>query len=53
MNNEFKGTLDYIFTSNHWNVKDVKSIKNGGPYPDEDEPSDHVMISADLQLVRR
>ena len=35
-------------------MMDIKRIpKDGGPYPDENEPSDYLMISADLQLVRQ
>ncbi len=40
-----------------WEVYDVKKLpgiaESGGPFPNEVEPSDHVLISADLQLVSR
>ena len=62
--NEFIGTLDYVFISKNnnnnaakkdWNILQVKpTLKSDeeGPYPNNDEPSDHIMISADLQLLR-
>jgi 2',5'-phosphodiesterase len=52
----FIETLDYIFVSPEWKVKNVKSIKSrveaGGPFPnlDRNEPSDHVLIAAELEL---
>jgi mRNA deadenylase 3'-5' endonuclease subunit Ccr4 len=50
----FIGTLDYIFLSDEWKVKAVKETpkKEGleGVYPDEQEPSDHVVIAASLEL---
>ena len=54
----FIDTLDYIFLSDHWKVTGVKSLPKrvdaGGPFPnlDRNEPSDHVLIAADLQLVQ-
>jgi len=51
--NPFIGTLDYIFLSDEWNVMDVKSICHrndaNGPYPNDDEPSDHVVVAATLE----
>lgn len=58
----FIGTLDYIFlskstTSNTegWKVHRTKTLPNretsGGPFPGEKEPSDHLLIAADLELV--
>ena len=53
----FIGTLDYIFLSKEWRVKSVlptvhrDNVKDG-PYPNEIEPSDHIMIAADLLLPR-
>ena len=51
----FIGCLDYIFLSEEWKVGAVREIPNRdeapGPLPTEDEPSDHVMISADLFLT--
>lgn len=50
----FIDTLDYIFLSKEWKVTGVKPIGNredaGGPFPNADEPSDHVLIRADLHL---
>ena len=52
----FIDTLDYIFLSNAWKVKSVKLLQDrneaGGPFPnlDRGEPSDHVLIAADLEL---
>ena len=53
----FIGTLDYIFVSDEhdWTVKDVVSLKHrvdveNGPYPNEVEPSDHVLIAATLKV---
>lgn len=51
----FVGTLDYILISAHWSVTGVvepPAFKQlSGPLPADDEPSDHVLISADLQLA--
>ena len=56
-NESFIGTLDYIFLSDDhdWVVKDVVSLKKkeevkDGPYPNHDEPSDHVLIAATLEV---
>ena len=55
-NEPFIDTLDYIFLSDEWNVVDVKKLvkreESGGPFPNLDfkEPSDHVLIAADLKL---
>lgn len=54
-NQEFIGTLDYIFLSrNHWKVNSVQETIHrddaNGPYPNQEEPSDHILISADLEL---
>jgi 2',5'-phosphodiesterase len=60
----FIDTLDYIFLGNSnndvggkkWSVKSVKPLPHrdeaGGPFPnlDRGEPSDHVLIAADLEL---
>ena len=50
----FIDTLDYIFLSPEWKVESTKSMFHrevaNGPYPNADEPSDHVLISADLSL---
>jgi len=53
----FIETLDYIFlSSNHdWRVHSVKPLPHRddvkGPLPNADEPSDHIMISAILELL--
>lgn len=54
---EFIDTLDYIFLSNNdWIVEDVKKLPSrndkslAGPYPNQDEPSDHLAISSTLSL---
>jgi len=50
----FIDTLDYIFLSKDWRVMDVKPIVHrdvaNGPYPNKAEPSDHVLIAADLEV---
>ena len=53
----FIGTLDYIFLSKEWRVELVlptvhRDTVKDGPYPNEIEPSDHIMIAADLLLPR-
>lgn len=55
-NDPFIDTLDYIFLSDEWRVEGVKKLpkrdESGGPFPNLDlnEPSDHIMIAADLNL---
>ena len=50
----FIDTLDYIFCSDEWKVLGVKETPNrdqaSGPFPnlDVNEPSDHIMIAADM-----
>lgn len=50
----FIDTLDYIFLSPEWAVKDVRPLPHrsevAGPLPIEGEPSDHIMIAATLEL---
>lgn len=52
----FIDTLDYIFLSEEWKVKGVMELPHregsGGPFPnlEKNEPSDHIMIAADLEL---
>ena len=61
----FVGTLDYIFLSRkehqdndgktkEWVVCDTVPLpereESGGPFPNEVEPSDHLLIAADLKL---
>lgn len=58
----FIGTLDYIFLSQKertkstiWKVHNVQSLPereaSRGPFPNEVEPSDHMLIAADLELL--
>ena len=50
-------TLDYIFCSTRWKVIDVAplpgrdSLKRDAPFPSDQEPSDHILISAVLEAV--
>lgn len=52
----FIDTLDYIFCSEQWDIDAVKALPTreqaSGPFPnlDESEPSDHILIAADLSL---
>lgn len=50
----FIEVLDYIFLSKEWRVMDVKPVVHrdvvNGPLPNKAEPSDHVMIAANLEL---
>jgi len=54
----FIDTLDYLFLSDEWQVTQVKDLPHRnevqGPFPNLDptvnEPSDHILISADLEL---
>jgi mRNA deadenylase 3'-5' endonuclease subunit Ccr4 len=50
----FVETLDYIFYSDSdWEVKGVADLKLDsltGPFPIADEPSDHLLLSAELSL---
>ena len=50
----FIDTLDYIFLSKEWGVKSVLALPDRrdvpGPLPNQDEPSDHIMLSASLTL---
>ena len=53
---KFCETLDYIWLSDGWKVEGVKplgskaSVEDIASYPSRDEPSDHVMIFADLKM---
>ena len=52
----FKETLDYIFLSGEWKVKSVLDLnlppkeEQDQPFPNEVEPSDHVLVAAALTL---
>lgn len=54
---DFTGTLDYIFTSPEWKVvdaikvKDLQEVGGGTAFPNEVEPSDHILLHADLELT--
>lgn len=51
---EFKDCLDYIFCSDGVEVQGVKQVSvAGGPLPTAAEPSDHVLIAADLLITDR
>lgn len=53
----FRETLDYLFLSREWHVRSVRqlpplsSLGDGLFYPSADEPSDHLMLAADLELA--
>lgn len=53
----FCETLDYIWMSPHWKVNsvhtlpDLSSLKGIASYPTSTEPSDHLLIAADLTLA--
>jgi len=53
----FMGCIDYIFFTNHWEVRKVgslpnkdKTLENVASYPSKDQPSDHLPISATFTL---
>ena len=54
----FCETLDYIWLSEEWSVRDVESLPSKESltaqsllsYPTEDEPSDHLLLAASLTL---
>jgi endonuclease/exonuclease/phosphatase family metal-dependent hydrolase len=52
----FTDTLDYIFLSKHWSVESVRQLPplaaatRAACGPNSDEPSDHLLIGADLAL---
>jgi len=52
----FIETLDYIFISDNWSVNSVKNLPTKASmagvesFPGKTEPSDHVMITAQLKL---
>ena len=50
----FVDTLDYVFLSRHWRVADVQSTPHRddvvGPFPTRLEPSDHLLIAAEVVL---
>jgi len=50
----FCDVLDYIFISNHWKPRSVRPLPKryifATPLPTEEEPSDHLLISVELEL---
>mmetsp|Transcript_15167 Transcript_15167/g.18393 ORF Transcript_15167/g.18393 Transcript_15167/m.18393 type:complete len:375 (-) Transcript_15167:1061-2185(-) len=51
----FIGCLDYIFLSKHFDVCSVRPLyasveESNGPFPTGKEPSDHLMLAADLDI---
>lgn len=51
----FIDTLDYIFISDHIRVQNILPLPHrdnvhDGPYPNAEQPSDHVLIAADLEI---
>jgi hypothetical protein len=36
-----------------WCIKIAHSLNSGGPFPNAVEPSDHLLIAADLELVSK
>jgi len=51
----FIDVLDYIFISDHWDVVSVEELPGtvenySTPLPNEEEPSDHLLISAQLLI---
>jgi len=52
----FNGCLDYIFISRGWKVLSVKELPSQLPqtsYPSGDEPSDHLLLAANLELIEK
>lgn len=51
----FIETLDYIFHSQGWSVDSVQTLPHRteieGPLPNEEEPSDHILISARMSVL--
>jgi hypothetical protein len=51
--NPWYGCIDYIFLSRGWIVKQTDNVINNfsqGPFPDQHESSDHLMIGVQLEL---
>ena len=50
----FIDVLEYIFLSPEWSVEGVKDLPHrdevNGPLPSEQEPSDHILIAANMSL---
>ena len=56
-NNIFIGTLDYSLQSKEWKVESVcltvhRDTVKDGLHPDDMEPSDYIMIAADIRFPR-
>jgi 2',5'-phosphodiesterase len=52
----FIDTLDYIFIGPHIQVMDVVALPHrdvaGGPFPNAVEPSDHILMAAQLEIPK-
>jgi len=52
----FNGCLDYIFVSRGWKVNSIKKLPDMLPnltYPSNEEPSDHLMLAVELELIKK
>lgn len=52
----FSGCLDYIFVSRGWKVVETDALPTELPeltYPSDTEPSDHLLLAVNLELVER
>ena len=53
----FIGTLDYIFLSKEWEIIRVEPLPTvgsvNGPLPNRTQPSDHILIAAQISLLRK
>ena len=47
---EFKNTLDYIFVGDGVAVTSVDNLEEPGVIPNESQPSDHILLGAELEL---
>lgn len=52
----FIDTLDYIFVSDKIEPLSVQTLPSreevGGPFPNEEEPSDHILIACTMKLIQ-
>ena len=51
----FVDVLDYVFLSPHWRVRGVQELPSRdaipGPLPTEQEPSDHLLLAAEIAVL--
>lgn len=51
----FINVLDYIFLSPHWNIRNIQELPSRtsiqGPLPTKEEPSDHLLLSAEIDIL--